>query len=69
MSPEQIFQLANPLALIGWLSLLASPVFPVASQRVAAFAVPLLLSIAYVGLVLAFWSGAEGGFSTLADVM
>ena len=69
MSPEQIFQLANPLALIGWLSLLASPVFPVASQRIAALAVPLLLSIAYAGLVLAFWSGAEGGFSTLADVM
>ena len=29
----------------------------------------LLLAIAYAGLVLAFWSGAEGGFDTLPNVM
>lgn len=69
MSPDLIFQIANPVVLIGWLALLASPKFPEAADRIAAFALPLLLSIAYAGLVLAFWSGAEGGFSSLADVM
>lgn len=69
MSPDLLFQIANPLALLGWLALLASPKIPAVSQWIAAFAVPLLLSTAYAGLVLAFWSGAEGGFSSLPDVM
>ncbi len=34
-----------------------------------ALAIPVLLAIAYAGLVLAFWSGAEGGFDTLPNVM
>ena len=31
--------------------------------------VPVLLSVAYAGLVLAFWSRAPGGFGSLAEVM
>jgi len=69
MSPDQIFQLSNPLALIGWLALILSPLSPIWADRVAALAVPLLLSLAYSGLVLAHWSGAQGGFSSLPDVM
>lgn len=68
MSPDQIFQLANPLALLGWLLLLASPLAPRLSQIVSAAIVPLLLSLAYAGLVLAFWSGAPGGFGSLPEV-
>ena len=67
MPPDQLFQLANPLALLGWLALALSPFAPRAAQ-VIAFTVPLLLSIAYTGLVLAFWWQAPGGFSALADV-
>jgi hypothetical protein len=69
MPPDQLFQLANPLAMLGWLALLAAPLAPRVAQAVAAAAVPLLLSLAYSGLVLAFWWEAPGGFSSLPEVM
>lgn len=68
MTPDQLFQLANPLALLGWLVLLAAPLAPRAAQAVAAAAIPLLLSLAYAGLVLAFWWQAPGGFGSLPEV-
>ncbi len=68
MSPDQLFQLANPLALLGWLALLAAPLAPKVAQAIAATAIPLLLSLAYSGLVLAFWWRAPGGFSSLREV-
>jgi hypothetical protein len=68
MTPDQLFQLANPLALLGWVALFASPLAPRAAQAVAAAAIPLLLSLAYAGLVLAFWWEAPGGLGTLPEV-
>lgn len=68
MSPDQLFQVANPLALLGWLVLLASPLAPRLAQAVSVTAIPLLLALAYTGLILAFWSSAPGGFGTLAEV-
>jgi hypothetical protein len=68
MTPDQLFQLANPLALLGWVALFASPLAPRAAQAVAAAAIPLLLSLAYAGLVLGFWWEAPGGFGTLPEV-
>lgn len=68
MSPDLLFQIANPLALTGWVALVLSPLAPRVAQAVSAVAVPLVLSAGYAGLVLAFWAGAEGGFATLAEV-
>ena len=68
MTPDQLFQLANPAALLGWLALLASPLAPRIAQAIASVAVPLLLSLAYAGLVLAFWWNAPGGFGSLPEV-
>lgn len=68
MAPDHLFQLANPLALLGWIALVASPLAPRLAQALSAAAIPLLLSLAYAGLILAFWSSAPGGFSSLADV-
>lgn len=68
MSPDAIFQVANPLALLGWSALLASPFLPRFAEITAGTIIPLLLSTAYLGLVLAFWSGAEGGFDSLSAV-
>lgn len=68
MTPDQLFQFANPLALLGWSALLVAPVAPRAAQALAAAAIPLLLSLAYAGLVLAFWWQAPGGFGSLAEV-
>jgi hypothetical protein len=66
---ETLFSLSSTLALAGWVALLASRFLPVLAQRISALAIPLLLSVAYAGLVLAFWRGAEGGFDTLDNVM
>jgi hypothetical protein len=68
MSPDSIFPIANMTAVAGWVALLASPYIPRLSDAIASSAIPLLLSVAYAGLILAFWNGAEGGFDTLANV-
>lgn len=68
MTPETIFQIANITALAGWIALLASPFFPVLADRIAALAVPLLLSSAYAGLVIAYFGQSDGGFDTLENV-
>lgn len=68
MTPDALFQIANPLALLGWVALALSPLAPRAADAVAGTVIPLVLSVGYAGLVLAFWSGAEGGFGSLAEV-
>lgn len=68
MTPDMIFQTANMAAMAGWLALLASPFAPRLADGVSGFAIPLLLAIAYAGLVLAFWTSAEGGFDSLDNV-
>ncbi|HLQ17455.1 MAG TPA: ABA4-like family protein [Tabrizicola sp.] len=67
MTPDALFQIANPLALVGWLALILSPLAPRLAQGVA-LAVPLALSLVYSGLVLAFWWQAPGGFGSLPEV-
>ena len=68
MTPDSLFQIANPLAMAGWLALALSPLAPRPALLLAGVVVPLILSLAYTALILAFWSGAEGGFATLAQV-
>lgn len=69
MTPDNLFGICNTTAMAGWLALLASPFAPKLADRISGLAIPALLSIAYAGLVLAFWSGAAGGFDTLPNVM
>lgn len=68
MDPDLIFGTGGTLAMIGWLVLLASPLAPRVADAVAAHAVPLLISVAYAGLILAFWTSGEGGFDSLDAV-
>lgn len=68
MTPEQIFALSGPVALSGWVALALAPLAPRGSQVVAGLVVPLLLAVAYTGLILGHWAGAEGGFGSLAEV-
>ncbi len=68
MSPDALFGLANPAAMIGWLALALSPLAPQWTDRIAT-AIALILSVLYAALILAFWAGAEGGYTTLPDVM
>jgi hypothetical protein len=69
MTPDSLFQIANPLALVGWLALALSPLRPVWADRISGLGVPLLLSVAYTALILAFWSGFDGGFDSLENVI
>lgn len=69
MTPDALFQVANPLVLLGWAALLSSPLWPRAADRVATLLVPGLLAVAYVALAAAYWSRAEGGgFGSLDEV-
>jgi Domain of unknown function (DUF4281) len=69
MSPENLFPYTGMIAMVGWLALALSPFAPRAAQIAAALVIPLLLSVAYTALVLAFWADAAGGFDSLANVM
>lgn len=68
-SPDALFQIATPFVVLGWIALIVSPLTPRWADRAAALLVPVVLSIAYTALILAHWSGAAGGFSTLPQVM
>jgi hypothetical protein len=68
MDAETIFRIANSVAVVGWLVLLASPFMPKIAHYVSAVAVPLLLAVVYSSLIMAFWSGGQGGFDSLEHV-
>lgn len=67
--PHHLFQLTSPLAMLGWLALVFSPLAPRLAQWVAALVIPALLSVAYTALILVHWADAPGGFDSLANVM
>jgi len=69
MSPDQLFQLSSTFVLPGWLALAFAPFAPRLADLLATILVPLLLSLVYAGLVLAFWAGASGGLGSLTQVM
>lgn len=69
MSPETLFQIANPIALIGWVALIAAPLAPRLTDLIASLIIPLLMAVAYTALMLAHWSGSTGGYGSLPDVM
>ncbi len=69
MTPESLFQIANPLAMAGWIALALAPLAPRLTDVLAALILPVLLSVAYCALILAYWSGAIGGYGSLPDVM
>lgn len=50
LTPDMLFLTANTVALWGWIALLASPVIPTLSNRIAATIIPLFLAAAYTVL-------------------
>jgi len=68
MSLEQIFSLAGLLALCGWAALALSPLRPALAQKVAGWLIPVLIGLAYAGLVIRSWGEATGGFGSLEEV-
>ena len=68
MTPDQVFSLANPLAAVSWLLLLALPRRPWVTSTVTRLIVPGLFAAAYVGIALVALGSSEGGFSSLDGV-
>jgi hypothetical protein len=69
MTPETWFAASGPLVLTGWAALIAAPWIPRLAQVVAGLVIPALLSVAYAVLIALFWTSAEGGYGSLAEVM
>lgn len=74
MSPEQAFTLASIAAMLGWLLLVAAVLAPQGKARsrllwAGGRLMPLLLSTAYLALLVLHWRSAPGGnFGSLAGV-
>ena len=65
MTPEQVFNIANVFALIGWIVLAAMPSHRAAIEGIARTLVPGLLSIAYAVIIVPLALG--GGAGSLAS--
>ncbi|GAA4011219.1 ABA4-like family protein [Hymenobacter fastidiosus] len=71
LTPDFLFSLANPLALIGWLLLALAPRWRGTRMLVHSGALPLALAATYAALIGAHYFGphaSAGGFSSLAEV-
>ena len=69
MKAEQIFSVVNLLAILSWLLITVLPRWRLTAKIVLNGAIPLLLSVAYLVLIVLFFGNAEGGFDSLANVM
>lgn len=69
MKAEQIFSIANLIAMISWIILAVAPRWILTRKIILSGAIPLLLSAAYLVLVVLFFGAAEGGFGSLKGVM
>ncbi|HYN02672.1 MAG TPA: ABA4-like family protein [Vicinamibacteria bacterium] len=67
-SPEAVFSMASTAVLPGWLLLVFAPRWRPTARLVCAVLIPGLLAVLYAALIAARWGGAEGGFSSLANV-
>jgi hypothetical protein len=68
MDAEVVFTWAGRAAILGWLVMIVAPRRRAAIDLIAGLLVPALLAAAYTAIVITFWSGADGGFSSLAAV-
>jgi Domain of unknown function (DUF4281) len=69
MKAETIFSVVNTLALVSWIILLVAPRWKFTMKIIISGAIPMLLSVAYLVLIITTFGKADGGFDTLANVM
>ena len=71
LTPDFLFSLANPLAMIGWALLVLAPRWRVTKALVISGAWSLGLAVAYAVLIASHYlggHGSEGGFASLSQV-
>jgi hypothetical protein len=69
MSLASIFSAANATAALGWLLMIFAPRWRLTDRVVLSGALPLGLAVLYAGLLAAHFGEAEGGFSSLEEVV
>lgn len=70
MTASALFSIFSTLALAGWIALAAGIWLdkPFLSVRLAGKWLPIVMSLAYTGLILLFFADSPGGYGSLADV-
>jgi hypothetical protein len=68
VNPNQIFLIANTLALVAWLALAILPRFRWVTDIICRFVVPAVFAVIYIAIVAAKWGESSGGFSSLSGV-
>ena len=68
MTPDKLFSICNPVALVGWLILVFAGRIKWAAALVTGAIIPLLFGIVYLGLIVGHWGESNGSFSTLTGV-
>jgi hypothetical protein len=68
VTPEQIFSIANLVAMAAWIALVILPGRRWVTDILTSTTVPLLFAIAYVVIIATTFGRTPGGFSSLADV-
>lgn len=68
MTPDQLFPIANGVALCARVLLIVLPRQRWVSEVVAPIAMPAIVAAIYVGILATQWKGSSGGFSSLPDV-
>jgi hypothetical protein len=74
MTADLIFRMCGLLAMVGWICLLMTPLWPRSLRErwprmVGGIAIPAVIAAVYLGLILSHWAGHRGGFNSLDDVM
>ena len=68
MTAENVFSIANIIALAGWLILIVMGRHRLAHTLVTGVILPLLLTALYTAILVIHWTESEGGFGSLAGV-
>lgn len=68
MSPQQVFFIANAVALLAWVILAVLPGRPWVAKMITTKLFPLFFAVLYTVTVVSLFGRAPGSFSTLAGV-
>ena len=74
ITPDALFQLCGMLAMLGWLCLLLTPLWPKSVRErlprlIGAIGIPAVIAIVYTAVILTHWARHPGGFNSLDAVM
>lgn len=68
MTPETVFSIVNPLALVGWILLVVLPRQRWVADIASAWVIPGLFAATYIVVIATHIFGSPGGFSSLRAV-